>query len=386
MHDQLKTTFDQVQAAVYFDTTIVKGGDLRSSGISRAPRRRSTPGGPWGLIPTSTSSSIPTPSPRPSLASRRAPRPARARSRSAGPPRAMTGRNLITYRVFRDGGSTPIGQVQSSSTTTVSFTDTRLAAGSAHTYEVDASDGANMSVRSVPSDPITVASGPAPVFTDTFDSGFTNWTFVRNLTIDQTTGAVPPSARPQVSGLAAYARETLSQTYPSLCPVRGGQPNLDRGEQRPPAATRRPPTPRSHGSSSRRPGRSGSGPTRPGPSSTPVRACRAVGTRSSFCATIGTSGPCPRGWTGPPSGAGRQTWGRTPSAGSRSWRTPPRPSPPTWTTWWPRHLSRPGGGSVEGLPRRSARVLAVEGSRVDQQRSTVIRRSLTLVAGDGTGS
>jgi PKD repeat protein len=44
----------------------------------------------------------------------------------------------ITYRIYRDGGSSSIG-----STTNTTYTDTGLAAGSTHTYRVDAVDAAN---------------------------------------------------------------------------------------------------------------------------------------------------------------------------------------------------------------------------------------------------
>ena len=46
----------------------------------------------------------------------------------------------LTYRVYRDG--VQIDQVTSSSTSTVTYTDAGLAAGSTHTYTVDAVDAA----------------------------------------------------------------------------------------------------------------------------------------------------------------------------------------------------------------------------------------------------
>jgi len=66
----------------------------------------------------------------------------------------------ITYRVYRDGGSSPIG-----TTTNTTYTDTGLAPGSVHTYRVDAVDAAdNASAMSQASAPITVASpGQQPV-------------------------------------------------------------------------------------------------------------------------------------------------------------------------------------------------------------------------------
>ncbi len=125
----------------------------------------------------------------------------------------------ITYRVYRDGDPTPVGQVTSTSTTTASWTDTGLAGGSSHTYEVDAVDEAgNASERSVPSPPITVMAGDPVVFSDDFSSGFANWSNVTNLTLDGSQGgAAAPSARAAVSGARAYATHDLSATYSTLC-------------------------------------------------------------------------------------------------------------------------------------------------------------------------
>jgi alpha-tubulin suppressor-like RCC1 family protein len=126
--------------------------------------------------------------------------------------------STLTYRVFRDGAFA--GSTNSSSTTTVSFTDTGLAPDSTHTYTVVARDGAlNDSPSSDPSDPITVQSSPPAVFADGFSTGtFAAWTSVTRLTIDQSTGdPAPPSARAQVSGLSAYARKTIPSTSGPIC-------------------------------------------------------------------------------------------------------------------------------------------------------------------------
>ncbi|MGE3329039.1 MAG: PKD domain-containing protein, partial [Acidimicrobiia bacterium] len=68
----------------------------------------------------------------------------------------------ITYRIYRDGGATAIGN-----TTTTSFTDIGLAPGSSHTYQVDAVDSLNnASAKSQASLSITVmtsAAGTQPV-------------------------------------------------------------------------------------------------------------------------------------------------------------------------------------------------------------------------------
>jgi len=124
----------------------------------------------------------------------------------------------ITYAVYRDGVG-PVGTVTSSSTTTVPFADTGLAAGSTHVYAVTASDGTNTSDPSPQSAPITVASGSPTLFSDDFGNGLAAWT-VTNVTLDQTlappTGSVP-SARVSPSGQAAYAQHPLPVPQPRVC-------------------------------------------------------------------------------------------------------------------------------------------------------------------------
>ena len=65
----------------------------------------------------------------------------------------------LTYLVYRDALPNPVGQVVSSSNTTVSFTDNGLTPESVHTYMVVATDGALASSPSDASDPITVLAG-----------------------------------------------------------------------------------------------------------------------------------------------------------------------------------------------------------------------------------
>ncbi len=75
--------------------------------------------------------------------------------------------STLTYRVYRDG--VQIDQVSSASTGSVTYTDTGLAAGSTHTYQVDAVDEAdNASALSNTSAPITVL---APDTTPPTDPG-----------------------------------------------------------------------------------------------------------------------------------------------------------------------------------------------------------------------
>jgi hypothetical protein len=66
----------------------------------------------------------------------------------------------IIYNVYRDGDF--VGSVTSSSTTTVSYTDTNLAPLSTHTWTIQASDGANLSVMSPASDPFTLPASDVP--------------------------------------------------------------------------------------------------------------------------------------------------------------------------------------------------------------------------------
>ena len=70
----------------------------------------------------------------------------------------------IVYNVFRDGGTTPIALVTSSSAT-VSFTDTNLALQSTHTWQIQASDGVNLSALSLASVPFTLPPSPVPLLT-----------------------------------------------------------------------------------------------------------------------------------------------------------------------------------------------------------------------------
>ncbi len=126
----------------------------------------------------------------------------------------------ITYRVYRDDGSLPVGSVTSASSSTVSFTDSELAGGSTHTYRVDAGDGSNWSDPSAASDPITVVEAPGPVFQDGFDAGLAQWTSVTNLTVDAANfppSGSAPSVRASVSNLRAFAYHDLGASYPSLC-------------------------------------------------------------------------------------------------------------------------------------------------------------------------
>jgi chitodextrinase len=118
----------------------------------------------------------------------------------------------ITYRVYRDGDPTPIGQ-----TTATSYSDTGLAAGTTHTYTVDAVDPAdNASAMSGASDPVTVA---AVIFADDFTSGdLTKWTSVTQMAIDATMGApTQPSLRGTPTAETSFASKDFELTYASAC-------------------------------------------------------------------------------------------------------------------------------------------------------------------------
>jgi hypothetical protein len=118
----------------------------------------------------------------------------------------------ITYRIYRDGGSTPVGE-----SAIPSFSDEGLAPGSSHTYTVDAVDAVgNASAQSAPSSPIVVQSA---IFVDDFSSGnFSRWTSATRLSIDNGTGNLaPPSALGSPVAQTALAVKDLGATYGDLC-------------------------------------------------------------------------------------------------------------------------------------------------------------------------
>jgi hypothetical protein len=84
----------------------------------------------------------------------------------------MDNQNL-TYRVFRDGGTTALSATTSASLfwsrPVLTFVDSGLAPGSKHTYRVSATDAFGNSVTSATSASVTVSSNvPAPFASDTF--------------------------------------------------------------------------------------------------------------------------------------------------------------------------------------------------------------------------
>jgi hypothetical protein len=120
----------------------------------------------------------------------------------------------VTYRIFRDDPAQLVGQVISSSTTTVSFTDTALPIGSDHTYWIDAADASGNT--SAP------ATGQAQVqtaaFADEFSTGgLANWNVTR-ISVDAAIGSpTAPSALGTPVAQSAFAYRDLSSTYQAGC-------------------------------------------------------------------------------------------------------------------------------------------------------------------------
>lgn len=71
----------------------------------------------------------------------------------------------IVYSVFRDGGSTAVGQVTSSSSGSVTFNDSGMLPGSTHTWRIRASDGSNTSGLSASSNSVTLGDPGYAVLT-----------------------------------------------------------------------------------------------------------------------------------------------------------------------------------------------------------------------------
>jgi hypothetical protein len=124
--------------------------------------------------------------------------------------------STLQYRVFRDG--VHVASLASSDPV-VTFRDTGLVPGSTHTYSIVAVDLAgNQAPPSPVSDPITVLPAPAGVFVDDFSSGFSQWTTVTGMTIDDATGSpFAPSARLQATGQGMTLVKTLPATLGSAC-------------------------------------------------------------------------------------------------------------------------------------------------------------------------
>lgn len=217
----MKTDFTMIQAFVYFDTMVLKNGVVNDWRVAPTPATfaayKAGASDPY-FNPLSVPDTNPPSTPGKPAGNSTVPGQIALSWGASTDDHATT----ITYSVFRDGSSTAAGTVLSSSTTNVGFTDTNLAPGSGHTYQVVASDGVNTSAVSPVSDLITVMSGSTPVFSDTFAAGFGAWASTTNLSLDATSGgAAPPSAKAQVSGQKAFAIATFAQSFSSLCASEG---------------------------------------------------------------------------------------------------------------------------------------------------------------------
>ncbi|MBI5087597.1 MAG: hypothetical protein HZB15_01640 [Actinobacteria bacterium] len=130
----------------------------------------------------------------------------------------------LVYSVYRDGGVTPVGQVTSSAAT-VTFSESGLAPGSQHTWQVSASDGVNTGPLSAASAPVTIAQGtppppPSELVSIDFTAGLVGFTGVTRLSIDNTMGSTtdaPPSARVAVTNQSGTGQIALSSTATQAC-------------------------------------------------------------------------------------------------------------------------------------------------------------------------
>ncbi len=123
----------------------------------------------------------------------------------------------LTYRVYRDGQDPGnlVGQFQSSSTTTVAFTDTGLWPGSSHSYFVQAIDESGNEGNRVGSDPISVMSA---TFADDFSGGLTSWSTVTRISLDVANGSsTAPSAQGNPVAQSAFAYAILPTTLNTAC-------------------------------------------------------------------------------------------------------------------------------------------------------------------------
>ncbi len=73
----------------------------------------------------------------------------------------------LTYRIYRDGGTTPIAAISAASwpwaLPVLHYRDAGLVAGSTHTYTVSAGDGVHISAKSAASAPVAVAKVSPPL-------------------------------------------------------------------------------------------------------------------------------------------------------------------------------------------------------------------------------
>jgi chitodextrinase len=117
---------------------------------------------------------------------------------------------ITGYRIYRNGGATPIATV---APTPTSYSNTGLTAATTYTYTVRAVDAAgNLS------NPSPVATATTMVFTDGFESGnLSKWTSVSGLAVQNTNVfAGSWAAEAQSKNAPDFASKTLPSTYTSL--------------------------------------------------------------------------------------------------------------------------------------------------------------------------
>ena len=128
----------------------------------------------------------------------------------------------LTYRIYRDGGTTPVGQIVSSAANPT-FSESGLAADSQHTWQVEAFDGTNTGPLSPASAPVTIiggGTGPTELVSIDFSAGITGFTGVTRLTVDNTLGSptdAPPSARVAVVNESGTGQIALTATAMQSC-------------------------------------------------------------------------------------------------------------------------------------------------------------------------
>jgi chitodextrinase len=117
---------------------------------------------------------------------------------------------ITAYRIYRNGGSTPIATV---GPTPTSYSDTGLTPVTTYTYTVRAVDAAGNV-----SDPSPVATATTMVFSDGFESGnLSKWTSVSGLAVQNTNVfAGSWAAEAQSKNASDFASKTLPSTYTSL--------------------------------------------------------------------------------------------------------------------------------------------------------------------------
>lgn len=128
----------------------------------------------------------------------------------------------LTYAVFRDGGTRPIGSVVGPTTGTITFHDGNRTPGAVHTYRVRAFDGSNTGPASGTSSPVTIVGiqPGATLFATGFQDGVASLTDVIGAAADPTVGSPadgPPSLVLAPANSIATARAEFPVASPTAC-------------------------------------------------------------------------------------------------------------------------------------------------------------------------